>query len=203
MTTIIFIIIGLVAGYFFLTKFEKIDRALFSSVKNYQPFGILIVYLSAIIGAVFGCLFLYKQMIDTQVNLDNINFTIIMFLSMLICASIFQTFIYLDSAGSIIGKSVFMIVSCALAMVIGAVASVVIICLVILYLILMILGKAAFSSTSSSGSSSSSNEETERITTTDENGFERELKDQGFGSYRDDHGRQWKDNYDGTVSRDD
>lgn len=52
-----------------------------------------------------------------------------MFLSMLIYASIFQTFIYLDSAGSIIGKSVFMIVSCVLAMVIGAVASVVIICL--------------------------------------------------------------------------
>lgn len=179
MGTIIFIVIGLIAGYFFITKFEKIDRALFSSIEGYVPFGSFVVYISAFVGAVFGCMFMYTGMIDKQFDLNGAFFSIAIFGVMMVCASIFQAFIYLNSAGSIIGKSIFMIVSCALAMAIGAAGSIAIICIAIIYAVLLLIGKAALGDYG------------KRYTTTDEFGNKRTLRSEGNDNYIDDHGRPW------------
>lgn len=192
MGTIILIIIGLIAGYFFITKFEKVDRALFSSIEGYVPFGIFVVYISAFIGAVLGCVFLYAEMIDKQFDFNGAFFSIVIFGGMMICASIFQAFIYLDSVGSIIGKSIFMIVSCALALAIGAAGSIVIICLAIIYIVLLVIGKATLGDYG------------KRYTTTDEYGNKRTLRSEGNGNYRDDQGRSWTaGDSPNTVTRDD
>lgn len=192
MATIIFIIIGLIAGYFFITKFKKIDNALFSSIENYQPFGIQIVYISVFMGALFGCLFMYGQIVDSAMDLKPIMALMAIFFSMMVSTSVFQAFIYLDSAGSIIGKSIFMIVSCALALVIGAVGSIAIICIAIIYVVLLLLSKAAFGDYG------------KQYTTTDEHGNKRTLRSEGGGSYRDDQGRSWTSgNSADTVTRDD
>ena len=66
--------------------------------------------------------------------------------------------------------------------------------------------KIFFSSGSSSPSRRSQQEEKPEDeyagTVIDENGYERKLRDHGFGTYRDDKGDYWKRNSDGTVSRD-
>lgn len=192
MAPFIFIIIGLIAGYFFITKFKKIDNALFSSIENYQPFGIQIVYISAFMGALFGCLFMYGQIVDSEMDLKPIMALMAVFFSVMVSTSVFQAFIYLDSAGSIIGKSIFMIVSCALALAIGAAGSIVIICLAIIYIVLLVIGKATLGDYG------------KRYTTTDEYGNKRTLRSEGNGNYRDDQGRSWTaGDSPNTVTRDD
>ena len=66
--------------------------------------------------------------------------------------------------------------------------------------------KIFFSGGSSSPSRKSHQEEKPEDeyagTVVDENGYERKLKDHGFGTYRDDKGDYWKRNSDGSVSRD-
>lgn len=190
MMLLILIIIGLIAGYFFIKKYREIDSFLFSSIERYRPFGILIVYISALLGAIMGCLFLYAQMNNQQ---DGADFTaIFIFLALLVCIGVFQSFIYLKSAGNIIKKTLFVIVSCTLATIIGAMGSVAVICLAIIYVILVLISKAAFGDYG------------KQYTTTDEHGNKRTLRSEGGGSYRDDQGRSWTSgNSADTVTRDD
>lgn len=190
MMPLVLIIIGLIAGYFFIKKYREIDSFLFSSIEGYRPFGILIVYISALLGAIMGCLFLYSQMKDQQ---DEADFTVIfIFWALLVCIGVFQSFIYLKSAGNIIKKTLFVIVSCALATIIGAMGSVAVICIAIIYAILVLIGKAALGDYG------------KRYTTTDEFGNKRTLRSEGNGNYRDDQGRSWTDsNSPNMVRRDD
>ena len=202
MGTILLVILGLIAGYYFLKNFEKIDRHLFDSVEGYEPFGIGVVYLSTVVGAFFGCLFIYSEMIDKDMDSVPIVTVLLTLLLMLVCYNVFQAFLYMRSSGSIFGKSLFMLVSCAFAMLVGAVGSVVVILLVIAFLVLSLFGKVAFGSSSSSGGQSSSSDSSDpEYTIEDERGYKRTLKQHGWNTYRDDKGDYWEDNGDGTVHR--
>lgn len=202
MGTIVLVILGLIAGYYFLKNFEKIDRHLFASAEGYEPFGIGVVYLSAVVGAFFGCLLIYCEMIDKSIEPVPIVAVVLTLLFMLVCYNVFQAFLYMRSPGGVFGKSLFMLVSCAFAMLVGAVGSVVVIFLVIAFLVLSLLGKVAFGDSSSSGRrrSSSVSDEPE-YTTEDKFGNTRTLKQDGWNRYKDDKGDYWNDNGDGTVSR--
>lgn len=204
MGTIVLAILVLIAGYYFLKNFEKIDRHLFDSAEGYEPFGIGVVYLSAVVGAFFGCLFIYCEMIDKNIEPVPIVAVVLTLLLMLVCYNVFQAFLYMHSSGGIFGKSLFMLVSCAFAMLVGAVGSVVVIILVIAFLVLSLLGKAAFGDSSSSGEQRSSSDSSEpEYTTEDEHGNTRTLKQDGWNRFKDDRGNYWNDNGDGTVSRED
>lgn len=204
MGTIVLAILVLIAGYYFLKNFEKIDRHLFDSAEGYEPFGIGVVYLSAVVGAFFGCLFIYCEMIDKSIEPVPIVAVVLTLLLMLVCYNVFQAFLYMHSSGGIFGKSLFMLVSCAFAMLVGAVGSVVVIILVIAFLVLSLLGKAAFGDSSSSGEQRSSSDSSEpEYTTSDEHGNTRTLKQDGWNRFKDDRGDYWNDNGDGTVSRED
>ena len=197
-------ILVLIAGYYFLKNFEKIDRHLFDSAEGYEPFGIGVVYLSAVVGAFFGCLLIYCEMIDKSIEPVPIVAVVLTLLLMLVCYNVFQAFLYMHSSGGIFGKSLFMLVSCAFAMLVGAVGSVVVIILVIAFLVLSLLGKAAFGDSSSSGEQRSSSDSSEpEYTTEDEHGNTRTLKQDGWNRFKDDRGDYWNDNGDGTVSRED
>lgn len=204
MGTIVLAILVLIAGYYFLKNFEKIDRHLFDSAEGYEPFGIGVVYLSAVVGAFFGCLFIYCEMIDKSIEPVPIVAVVLTLLLMLVCYNVFQAFLYMHSSGGIFGKSLFMLVSCAFAMLVGAVGSVVVIILVIAFLVLSLLGKAAFGDSSSSGEQRSSSDSSEpEYTTEDEHGNTRTLKQDGWNRFKDDRGDYWNDNGDGTVSCED
>ncbi len=192
MEFLLFIIFGLVAGYFFLTKFNKIDNALFSSIENYQPFGISIVYISACAGAIFGCMFLYDQLSNNSTTLLSHTYSLIfIYLVMMICTSIFQAFLYMENVGAIIGKTMFMSISCILAMGIGFMASIVIITLVILLFIATLMGKAAFNI---GESNASENKEDETIIASDENGNLINLHRKGRSNIlTDNYGHDWID----------
>lgn len=204
MEVLLLVIIGLVAGYFFLKKFEYIDNSVMSSDdKNYESYGLSIVYLSAAVGAILGTSYFYHEIINKSGHLNiYLEWSVIIML-LLACSAMLQAIVFENKISRILGKSVFMIFSCAIAFAVGAVGSVVVICILVLMLILYVIGGALSSSGSSHSSSSSNSQEDDHdATITDEHGYERKLKDNGFGSYRDDKGDYWSKNGDGTVSRD-
>lgn len=203
MEFVVLIIIGLIAGYFFLKKFDYIDQTIMGGDNNdYESYGISVVYLSAFVGAIFGTLYFYYEVInkDSYINFKYWGSVLMLLLT---CSAILQAVIYENKFSRILGKSIFMIISCGIALAVGAVGSVVVICILAFMLILYVIGGALSSSGSSHSSSSSNSQEDDHdATITDEHGYERKLKDNGFGSYRDDKGDYWSKNGDGTVSRD-
>lgn len=204
MEIIILVIAGLVAGYFFLKKFDNIDKTIMGdNNENYESYGLSVVYLSVAVGAILGTLYFYHEIINKHGHLNvYLRWGIIIMLS-LACIAMLQAIVFENKISRILGKSLFMIFSCGIAFAVGAVGSVVVICILVLMLILYVIGGALSSSGSShSSSSSNSQEEDHDATITDEHGYERKLKDNGFGSYRDDKGDYWSKNGDGTVSRD-
>ncbi len=152
---IILVIAALVGGYYFLKKYKNMDAALFGDVEGYNPAGIYIVYISAVIGALFGCIFMYTEMTNNDVNTDVMSVVICTIMSLILCTSIYQSILAFDNISTVIGKSLWLFFSCALAAVIGFAGSVIIICLIILYLVIAIFGKMIFSSGSSPSSDSS------------------------------------------------
>ncbi len=194
METIILIILGLIAGYLFITKFDKIDRTLFASddSSEYHSSGTLVIYICAAIGAILGVVML----MDSD-YINELKVLIAFCLSIMICASIFQAFLCMNTAAAILGKSLFMTFSCILAMVIGIVGSVAVIILIIIYLILAIMGKAAFGDGGLLGSSSSK----PNSYVIDGDGNHIPLKYEGDDIYRDNQGNQWIDKGNGKIQK--
>ncbi len=104
-----------------------------------------------------------------------------------------------STVGRIVARSLFVVISCVLGMIGGAIASILAIMIVILLVFLSALLKVNLMGGGSG--SSKSKEDNYDATTTDENGFERKLKDVGFGRYQDDKGDYWKDSAPGRVER--
>lgn len=130
---LILAIVALIGGYFFLKKYNKIDASLFKSVEGYKPFGTQMVYLSAIVGAIFGGIFLYNGFASTNWNLDVLIVIVYTLFVLILCISIYQSILAFDTIGGMIGKSLWMIFSCALAFVIGAAGSFVVFCVIVLW----------------------------------------------------------------------
>ncbi len=150
---IIFIIIGigvLVGGYFLLKKYNDIDNALFSSMEeDYKPFGLYYVYASAILGAFAVVAFIIAEMTNARGGWDgNVLLPVFNLFILIACTAVFYTFIYLRKPKAIVYKSLFMILYCTLAMIVGALASVVLIGCLIIYILAKALTDFAKSSVS-------------------------------------------------------
>ncbi len=181
MIAVLLIIVGLVAGYFFLKYYKQIDHKLFSSMEGYQPFGLKLVYLSAILGAIMGCFVMFAE--DQDETFSMFYGTV----SILAMMGVFQTFLYLKNPKAIAYKALFSVGSCLLAMVIGAMASVVLICLVIIWFILAMAGHATMDMLSGG---IGKKKRTDRI---DENGKRIQVTDLGNGDYEGVGGERYRD----------
>lgn len=150
----IILIIGLlILGYHFLKRFDSIDYFFFKeSEPDYDSFGMLVVYISALAGALVGTVFFYIQMFDSHAVglLNSTLFFSILILGFAYCISVFQSFIYISKTRYIIGKMLFMFVSCILGGAIGFAGSIFIIAICILFLFLSLLGKATVGDSGSS-----------------------------------------------------
>lgn len=186
----IILIIGLlILGYYFLKNFDSIDYFFFKeSEPDYDSFGILVVYISAFVGALVGSVFFYTQAFDSHaVGLLNwVIFFSTLILGLAYCISVYQSFIYMSKTGYIIGKMLFMFVSCLLGGVIGFAGSIVIIAICILFLFLSILGKATLGDSASS----------KKGHIVDSYGNKSEIEEESTGIcgekyYRDEHGNQY------------
>lgn len=68
------VILFLVAGYYFLTRFDKMDSYFFeNSESGYESFGSLIVYISAFSGAIASAVFFYVQVFDRHADELRLN----------------------------------------------------------------------------------------------------------------------------------
>ncbi len=186
---IVLVIAALVGGYYFLKKYRNMDAALFGDVEGYNASGVYIVYVSAIIGAIFGCIFMYTQMTDKHVDTKMFGIIIYTVMSLILCTSIYQSILAFDNIGFVIGKSLWMLFSCALAGVIGFAGSVIIICLIILYLVIAFLGRMLFGSG-----------EKTRIRTS--NGTEHTVEDRGMFGNVDESGNTWTNKGFGEYEKD-
>ncbi len=186
---IVLVIAPLVGGYYFLKKYRNMDAALFGDVEGYNASGVYIVYASAIIGAIFGCIFMYTQMTDKHVDTKMFGIIIYTVMSLILCTSIYQSILAFDNIGFVIGKSLWMLFSCALAGVIGFAGSVIIICLIILYLVIAFLGRMLFGSG-----------EKTRIRTS--NGTEHTVEDRGMFGNVDESGNTWTNKGFGEYEKD-
>ncbi len=186
---IILVIAALVGGYYFLKKYRNMDAALFGDAEGYNASGVYIVYVSAAIGALFGCLFMYSEMAHEKLDTETWSVVIATIMSLILCTSIYQSILAFDNIGFVIGKSLWMLFSCALAGVIGAVGSVIIICLIILYLVIAFLGRMLFGSG-----------EKTRIRTS--NGTEHTVEDRGMFGNVDESGNTWTNKGFGEYEKD-
>ncbi len=186
---LILVVAALVGGYFFLKKYRKMDAALFGDAEGYNPSGVYIVYASAIIGALFGCLFMYTEIANEQLNTEVMNVVISTVMSLVLCTSIYQSILAFDSVGIVIGKSLWMLFSCALAAVIGAVGSVVVITLVILYFVIGVLLRMIFGSG-------------EKTKIRESDGTEHTVQDMGMLGNVDESGNTWTNKGFGEYEKD-
>ncbi len=186
---IILAIAALVGGYFFIKKYKTIDKALFGKVVDYKPFGINMVYISAIIGAIFGCVFLYGEFANKTVDSTTPLLLIYFIYIHIFCLCVYQAILRLDTVGAIIGKSLWMLFSCVLAAVIGAVGSVVIICIIILYLVIAVLGGMIFGSG-------------KKTKIREEDGTEHTVQDMGMFGNIDESGNTWTNKGFGEYEKD-
>ncbi len=131
---LILAVAALVGGYFFLKKYRKMDAALFGDVEGYNPSGIYIVYASAVIGAIIGCIFMYTEMTDKHIDTEIPSVVICTIMALILCTSIYHSILTFDNVGTVVGKSLWLLFSCALAAVIGAVGSFIVFCVVVLWI---------------------------------------------------------------------
>lgn len=118
-----------------------------------------------------------------------------------IAVSIYKVFMAETSAGRIAGRTAWVVVACLIGLGGGFAGSVIALVVLALLAILSAFLKTSLMPKMPSGGSS--REGDYDATTTDEMGFERKLRNNGPGSYRDDQGRSWRDAGGGRVERDD
>lgn len=194
MGAIILMIIALIGGYFFLKNFERIDRSLFGADNpDYESYGLIPVMLCCLFGAIaVGGTFL-QSIFDTSWDTNALQRLMLLWISFVAIFGVYQAFVHQEKTGSIIGKAVFMLLSCALSTVIGALGAVV---LIVVLTIVLILYVAAFAL----GGGNSKKEKY----IIDENGNKVSLKSADLlpsDNLRGSDGKDYRDRGDGTVER--
>ncbi|MBQ7822784.1 MAG: hypothetical protein IJ338_01180 [Bacteroidaceae bacterium] len=195
MGAIILMIIALIGGYFFLKNFERIDRSLFGADNpDYESYGLIPVMLCCLFGAIaVGGTFL-QSIFDASWDTNALQRLMLLGVSFVAIFGVYQAFVHQEKTGSIIGKAVFMLLSCALSTVIGALGAVV---LIVVLTIVLILYVAAFAL----GGGGSSKKGKYII---DENGNKVSLKSADLlpsDNLRGSDGKSYRDCGDGTAQR--
>ncbi len=204
------VLLIIVAGIMF--KYAALENMLFGSGEDYVPIGNTTMKICIGTGALVAVVAFIYQIINNESpythGVDSIWGIICNVLPYFAFAAIsycvYRVCVTESSVGRMIARSLFVVFSgviCLAGAAIGSIMVIVILTvLAILYIMLKVWLGGGASSSSSSSSSNQEEEETYKIT--DENGWERTLKPHGFNTYKDDKGDYWKDNGNGTVSRD-
>lgn len=209
---IIIMIAALVAGFFFLKKFTSIESYFFGSgdaEADESSSGILFLFAATAIGALATAWGIIAGVFDLSFSRQGIVYMSVSLEALVIFSSMAYVAFHSDSVAQMIGKMVFMTVSCIIGALMGAAGSVIVFAILVIMLFIYIFG-AALSGSSSSSSSSSSGSSSSNCTTDAEEVeisvpgeiFNRKGRDIGLGRIRDDHGEIWNRNIDGSLSRD-
>ncbi|WP_455666679.1 hypothetical protein [Phocaeicola sp.] len=181
---IVLLIAGMVAGYYFIKRYDRIDLWVCAGrIKDYEPFGEMFVLLSMLFGALAGCLFFYAEMSGEVSESGNA----LVLCALTIGCAVYQAFLRLEHKQDIWVKSVWGVMSCFLASVIGFIGSIVVLVIACIFLILMIVGAAA-----------APGKYTHSVT--DEFGNKVRVRKTSNGDLEDGEGRRWRNNNDGTAT---
>ncbi len=187
--------VGLIAGYFFLKYYKGIEHKLFNSIDGYQPVDIKIVYLSAIVGAIFGCIgFFQMGGLGDKYAHEQTHFAFITVFAILTSMGVFHTFLELKSIKAVVLRSIFTVISCVLATYIGLLASVILLCLLLFMLGASFIGKVSMDTLM--GNIEGKGKTTLR---TNANGKQIRVKDLGNGDFIGDDNRLYRDKGDNQV----
>ncbi len=196
MGAIILMIVALVGGYFFLKNFERIDRSFFGSDDaDYESYGLIPVMLCCLFGAVAAGGTFLQGIFSASWDIESLQRLMLSGVSFAAVFGVYQAFVHQQTTGSIIGKAVFVLLSCVLSAVIGALGAVV---LIVVLTIVLILYVAAFAL----GGGSSSGKKEKYIV--DENGNKVSLKSSDLfpsDNLRGSDGKSYRDCGDGTAER--
>lgn len=138
-----------------------------------------------------------------------INFGLVALAQLIQAVIIFVTvFRHIGFIHALVFSVVYLVSTAATAVVLGQFIYLLIIVMLVVFVLQGLSSSSGRSSGSqsyeSSGDSSGYNPDDDYVgTIKDENGYERKLKDTGFGTYQDDKGDRWKDSGWGSVERDD
>lgn len=209
---IIIMIAALVAGFFFLKKFISIESYFFGSGDSgadESSSGILFLFAATAIGALATAWGIIAGLFDLSFSRQGIVYMSVSLEALVIFSAMAYVAFHSDSVAQMIGKMVFMTVSCIIGALMGAAGSVIVFAILVIMLFIYILGAALSDSSSSSSSSSSGSSSSSSSSDNDEilidvpgETFHRRGRDIGFGQIRDDHGDLWRRNFDGSLSRD-
>lgn len=207
---IIIMIAALVAGFFFIKKFSSIESYFFGSgdaEADESSSGILFLFAATAIGALATGWGIIAGVFDLSFSRQGIVYMGVSLEALVIFSAMAYVAFHSDSVGQMIGKMVFMTVSCIIGALMGAAGSVIVFGILVIMLFIYILGAALSDSSSSSSSSSgspssgNSNDEEIEINVPGEMMLRRG-REIGPGKILDDHGDVWRRNFDGSLSRD-
>ncbi len=158
---ILLILVGLILGGLFLKYFKRIDTALFGkTTENYEPFGLVTVLICMLSGALIGGAAFLNEIFNAHWPIKSIETCSAMITISALSYAVYAAIARMGSLLARIGKTFFMLFSCAIGMLVGALGSVVAIVLVILVLLLYIVGGML---TSKSDSRTAYNQEADEL----------------------------------------
>lgn len=165
---IIGVILVLILGYFFITKFEKIDNYFFGGAGiGYQSFGKSAVLLCAISGAIITCCMLYDEFTNQPLYGHSFTSKVQTMCGILILGSIgysvYQCCSKMKTIPRIIGKIFFMFLSCIVGAQLGALGCVVTLFIILVMIVLYFVFGVRSGSTSSKSKNSVYNDEADSL----------------------------------------
>lgn len=205
----ILVIVALVAGFFFVKKFSSIETYFFGTDDTQN--GSLFLLASMAVGAFAAGWGIITGVFNLDFNSSAILFAGVGLTFAVVCGAMAYACFHSSGVLNMLGRMVFLALSCVIGALIGAAGSVIVFGIIVLVVIGYVLKFAASSSGSSSSSSSSSSDSSSSVSnnndeveiSVDGEMFTRKAKDIGCGTYRDDRGDEWEKHFDGSLTKKD
>lgn len=209
MISFIFGLLALIGGIIFMIKFRSIEDFFFADEDDDErrPSGYWFLLAATAVAAVTMAYGIIVNMFELNVSNNAILYVGLALVGVVLLGSMAHAAFASKGFLEMLGRMLFMVVSCAIGAVMGVAGSVLVfvaLCLVFLFAAL----KGALSSSSGGMMSGSSGGSTPQNYSNDE--FEisvpgefnnRRARDAGFGDIIDDHGDHWERGYGGELRR--
>lgn len=144
MEILIFAIIALIAAVLLIKNYEKIDSALFSQNNpDYESTGRPIIFVSLLMGAVSGAVFIYNQLTDSSTQLTAIyTYTGASLLTICILIAWFTTLCSRISISMAIGKCLFLTLCTAVAFGLGFAGTLIVFAVMVIWFMIAVFSGA-------------------------------------------------------------
>ncbi len=138
---VILVILALVAGYFFIKKYDAIEKFLFGrDDEDYVSAGLLPVVVCAFFGAIMGAVPMLESIFNTEWQSASICFVCGIMIVLVLSYNVFDAVVRMSSTGTVLGKILFATVACIIGAAVGAAGAIVVICIVIVVAIIFVAG---------------------------------------------------------------